>query len=306
MIGQIDLFLASVVTLAAPIALAGLGEQVLEKSGIMNIGLEGAMMMGAFFGYIASLFSGNVYVGLVGAALGGLIIAMIHGLVTISLRADQVVSGVTLNILALGLTTFGLKSIFGVRGEVPAMAPSLNELRIPLLADLPIVGHAFFDQNVLIYLTLALVPLIWFVMNKTTIGLKVRAVGEDPKTADTVGISVVQIRYACIAVNGILAGLGGAMLSLAFLNYFTPGMSAGRGFMALAAVILGKWSPLGVLLASLLFGGVDALQINLQIVKVGFPYPFMIMLPYLVTLIALALLKALNPPKALGVPYRRE
>lgn len=302
---MLTLFLNSVVILTAPILLAALGEMVLEKSGILNIGIEGAMLMGAFLGYIVSLFSGNVYVGLVGAALGGLLITMIHGFISISLRGDQVVSGITLNILAFGLTTFGLKSIFGLR-EVPTYAPSLTEIEIPLLANVPIIGPALFKQNALVYLIYIIVPLLWFIMTKTTIGLRIKSVGEDPKTADTVGINVMLTRYGCIIVSGILAGLAGSMLSLAFLNYFTPGMTAGRGFIALAAVIFGKWSPVGVTLAALLFGGVDALQIRLQLMKLGFPYPFMVMLPYLVTIIALASLKALNPPKSLAVPYKRE
>jgi len=304
-IESIVVFLDSVVALSTPILLAALGEMILQRTGVLNIGLEGVMLMGAFIGYIFSLYTGNVYLGILGAILGGIVVALIHGVISITLTGDQVVSGISLNILSYGLTTFGLKSLFGLR-EVPIKVPALQEVPIPILSDIPVVGEVLFKQTFLVYLIYILIPLIWFIMNKTTWGLKLKAVGEDPRVADAVGINVILIKYMAIILNGILGGLAGAILSIALLDYFTAGMTAGKGFLALAAVIFGRWTTQGVVIASLIFGGVDALQIRLQLLYPEIPYPFMLMLPYLVTIIALVSLKSIRPPRSLAIPYKRE
>lgn len=304
---------ASTLRAATPLILAALGGIFSERSGVVNIALEGIMLIGAFFAMVISYY-GNQFglpplvsaiLGAVGAMVFGFLISMIHAVISIRFRADQVVSGVAINILALGLTGFLLQLIFNTSGNSPSV-PSLAAMPIPGLASIPILGDILFNQSPFIYVALIAVPVSAFVLFRWPVGLRLRAVGEHPKAADTVGVDVFKLRYLGVGLSGFLAGLAGAYLSIGQLNIFTEGMTNGRGFIALAAVIFGKWNPWGAAAACLLFGFADAIQIALQNAGVRIPSEFLLMLPYVLTLIALAgFIGRSRPPAALGVPYEK-
>lgn len=304
---------ASTIRSAAPLILAALGGIFSERSGIVNIALEGIMLSGAFFAMLFS-YLGTQYglpplvsaiSGTLAALVFGFLISMIHAVVSIRFRANQIVSGVAINILALGLTGFLLQQIFNTSGNSPSV-PSLGAMPIPGLASIPIIGPIFFNQPPLVYLALIAVPVSAFVLFRTPLGLRLRAVGEHPKAADTVGVNVFKLRYLGVALSGLLAGLGGAYLSIGQLNIFSENMTNGRGYIALAAVIFGKWNPWGALGACLLFGLADAIQISLQNAGVQIPSDFLLMLPYVLTLVALAgFIGRAEPPAAAGEPYEK-
>jgi simple sugar transport system permease protein len=259
--GPFDAFwLATAVRLTAPLLFASTGELVSERSGILNVGLEGMMLSGAFFGFLTSYLTGSTVLGLLGGGLAGMSVAAVMAVLAINARADQVIVGIGLNILALGVTTFVFREVFAgpqVILERPGM------VRIPLLADIPGIGSALFAQPLLVYLAFLNVPVVWFVLNKTSIGLAMRAAGEVPEAVDAAGSSAAGVRWFGTLTAGLLAGFGGAFLSLE-LGIFVEAMSSGKGFLALAAVIFGRWRPGGVLAACVLFGSADALQLRLQ------------------------------------------
>jgi general nucleoside transport system permease protein len=255
-------WLASAIKLATPLILAGTGELIAERTGVINIGLEGMMLSGAFFGFLISWLTDGFWLGVIAGAGAGMAIAALMALLSINIRADQIVVGVGLNILALGVTTFTFRQIFLSRGEVILSQPA--PLRIPLLSHLPILGRALFSQTMLVYVAFVLVAVAWFVLYRTSWGLAIRAAGEVPSAADTAGVSVAKIRWIGTLVAGAMSGVAGAFLSIGQLGLFVEGMSAGRGFIALAAVIFGGWGPFGVMGAGLVFGGADALQIRIQ------------------------------------------
>jgi ABC-type uncharacterized transport system permease subunit len=301
----VTLLLAAAVTLAAPLLFAALGEVISENAGVINIELEGMMLVGAFCGVYAAYSSTSVVVGFLAAAAGGLFVAALHGLVCLVFRANQVVSGVVLNILALGLTNYGLVVLLGSNAAVSV--GTLRPMRIPGLADIPVLGPVLFDQNVMVYLAVLLVPAGWWLLSRTGFGLAVRAAGERPLAADSLGVRVSLTRWCALLCCGALAGVGGAQLTLAGLGAFTQNVTAGRGFIALAAVVFGRWRPLGTLSAILLFALADAFQIRAQALGIHVPYQFLAMLPYLVTILALALLvRRMRPPSQLGVNFVRE
>jgi simple sugar transport system permease protein len=294
--------LVATVALATPLLLAALGELVSETAGVINIELEGMMLCGAFAAVWAAHATGSVVVGFLAAAGGGLFLAAIHGILCLFFRANQVVSGIVLNIFALGLTSFLLATALG-----PTTSPvaTLHPLRVPVLADLPGVGKAFFNQNVVVYAAYLLIPCVWFLLNRSPLGLALKAAGERPAAAESLGVRVSVTRWLALAVCGLLAGIGGGLLALAAIGFFTDNMTAGRGFIALAAVIFGRWRTFGTAGAVLLFALADAFQIRVQALGIVHIAPqFLVMLPYLVTLIALAgLMRRMRPPSALGVNY---
>ncbi len=296
--------LAAAVRMATPLIFASLGGTFSERAGVVNIALEGMMLTGAFAAMLVTYYVGNPWVGLLGAMVAGGFMASIHAVVCIRYRANQVVSGTAINIFAGGLTVFLLRLIFNVAGTSPAVN-RIPTLTIPGLVSIPWLGPVLGRQNAMVYLAIALVFVAHFVIFKTVWGLRLRAVGEHPKAADTVGVNVFKMRYAAVIISGILAGLGGAYLSTAHLSRFGDGMTAGRGFIALAAMIFGKWNPIGAMGASLFFGYADALQMRLQ--EVGIPSQFVSMLPYILTMVALAgFIGRATPPKASGKPYTKE
>ena len=259
--GPFDAFwLATAVRLSAPLVFASTGELVSERAGILNVGLEGMMLTGAFFGFLGSYLSGSTLVGVLVGGLASMVVAALMAVLSINARADQVIVGIGLNILALGVTTFVFREVFS-GPQVILERP--GALRIPLLSEIPGVGQALFAQPLLVYLAFLSVPAVWFLLNRTSIGLAIRAAGEVPEAVDAAGSSATGVRWFGTLTAGLLAGFGGAFLSLE-LGIFVEAMSSGKGFLALAAVIFGRWRPGGVLAAAVLFGSADALQLRLQ------------------------------------------
>jgi general nucleoside transport system permease protein len=290
------------VALATPLLLAALGELISETAGVINIELEGMMLCGAFTAVWAAHSTSSVVLGFLAAAVGGLFLATIHGVLCLFFRANQVVSGIVLNIFALGLTSFLLATALG---PTTSPVPTLHAVRIPVLADIPGVGKAFFAQNVMVYAAYLLIPCVWFLLNRSPLGLALKAAGERPAAAESLGVRVTLTRSLALGVCGVFAGLGGGLLALAAIGFFTENMTAGRGFIALAAVIFGRWRTFGTAGAVVLFALADAFQIRLQALGIVDIAPqFLVMLPYLVTLVALAgLMRRMRPPSALGVNY---
>lgn len=301
-IALIQTVLSATWRLATPLIWTSIGELFTERAGVLNIGLEGIMLFGAFTGYALAATTGSPVAGLVGAIVVGLAVGLLFAVFTVSVKANQIVVGAALNMVGLGMTGFLYRTMFDVNTvAVKTFAP----VEIPVLSSIPFLGPVLFSHSILVYGTVILVPLAAFLLYRTGFGLAVRSVGEHPKAADTVGISVPRIRYAACALGGALAGIGGAFLTLSHTNLFIEGMVAGRGFIALAVVVFGRWKPWGVFGASLLFGVFYGLQLTLQAMTNSFvPYQFWQALPYLATLIVLVALRGrAGSPRALGVPY---
>ena len=297
--------LATSVAAGAPVIYATVGEIFAERSGILNLGVEGMMLMGAVTGFIVAVKTGNPWAGVVAGMLAGGLLSLIHAFLTITLHADQVVSGLALTIFGAGLSSFVGQNYVGVQG--PQFAP----IHIPVLTDLPVLGPLLFNYDILVYLSILLIPLAAYFIHHTRPGLHLRAVGEDPTTADVMGVNVARTRYIYTFVGGLLAGLGGAALSLAYTPGWTEGMSGGRGWIAIALVIFAFWEPWRAMVGAYLFGGVQALQFNLQAVGITIPTYYLNMLPYLFTIIVLVfatgerMKRHLGAPAALGIPYIR-
>jgi ABC-type uncharacterized transport system permease subunit len=294
--------------LATPIALGAMAGIWAERSGIVNIAIEGMMLTGAAFGFAAFIFTGNIWLGVVAAiALGGMI-ALIHGVLSIQFKTDQVISGTVINILAIGLTGYLRRQYIVTAG---GGRQTLPQIEIPALSQIPILGPLLFIGKPIFFAMLVIVVLTHVVLFFTRWGLRTRAVGENPKAADTVGINVYRVRYIDVVLSGMIAGLAGAWFSLETVGNFDDGMTAGKGFIALAAVIFGKWMPFGAFGGAVLFGYAEALQTRLQILKVeilGTPVPvqFLQILPYVVTMVVLAgLIGRAVGPAAAGKPYEK-
>jgi ABC-type uncharacterized transport system permease subunit len=298
--------IAAMLRFATPLAFAAIGGVFSERSGVVNIGLEGMMLSGAFFGIWATVWSGSWVVGVLMAMAFGGLFGLIHAFFSIHLRTDQIVSGFAINFLALGLTGYLFRSIYGTQGT-PSDISRIPDVILPeLLRDIPYFGDVFGQLNLMIWLMFGLLIASWIVLFKTPIGLRLRSVGEHPRAADTVGINVYAVRYAAVVSSGMLAALGGAYLSIGFTGSFNENMTVGKGFIALAAVILGKWSPLGAFAATLLFGIGFALQIPLQR-EADISANLLSTLPYVLTLIALVgVIGRSIPPAAVGRPYVKQ
>ncbi len=277
---------AATIRMATPITFASLGGIFSERAGIINIGLEGMMLTSAFAGVATSYFIGNPWLGVFAAIIAGGLLGLIHGFLTVTFAGNQIVSGTGINIFALGFTAYMSQTIWGSRGASESVL-GLGEVSIPLLRDIPIIGDIIGTHTPLVYLMLIITVVSYIVLFRTPIGLRIRAVGEHPAAADTAGVSVFGTKYVCVIVSGMLAGLGGAFLSLGHLNLFAWGMTSGRGFIALAAMIFGKWMPFGALGASMLFGFAYALQMRLQALGLV-PSQIILIIPYVLTVAVLA------------------
>ncbi len=299
--------IASMIRLSTPLILAALGGLYSERVGVINIALEGMMLAGAFTAAAVTVFTQNPWTGLLAAVIAGLLVAALHCVATINYRADQVVSGAAINILFLGAPALLSGAFFGSTGATPQL-PRDQTLPDTMIFD-PQISPALasiFNQKPLVYLAFILVAVTAYVIYRTPFGLRLRAVGENPEAADTAGVAVNRMRYMGVLISGALAALGGAYLSIGQNSLFTRNMTAGRGFIALAALIFGKWNPVGALAACLFFGFAEAVAIRMQ-GTVNIPNQFIQMVPYVLTMVVLAgLIGRATPPKALGVAYVKE
>ena len=293
---------AATVRLAVPVMFAGLGETIAEKTGILNIGIEGVMLSGAFFAFAGAWYSKSLMAGILCGMLGGIFISSIHGFLSINMAKDQTVSGLALNIFALGFTSYFFKLM--QNGSEYQQIDKMEIIKIPVLSKLPVLGQAFFAQDILTYSIYVLMILAFIFYRKTNLGLSFFAIGENPKAAASVGIPVHKYQWISVILNGILGGIGGANLVLVQLGVFNENMTSGRGYIALAAVILGRYSPVGVFAAALLFGTANALQIRLQTIGISISPYILAMLPYAATLFAMLFASGKNnKPKSLAVPF---
>jgi ABC-type uncharacterized transport system permease subunit len=297
--------LAAAFRIATPILFAALGETVAERAGMLNIGIEGMMTVGAFTGFIVAHWSGSLWIGFAVAGLAGAAAGLIFGYITIERGADNVVSGIVINLLCLGLASLVYKLLFAGSRSIPQV-PTMRPFRLPWLSDLDFFGRAFFSHLPVVWIAFALVPVFSFLLSRTEWGLNVRAVGENPVAAETAGINVWRVRLGAIAIGGCMAGLGGATLSIAQLGAYLDNMTAGRGFVALAVVVFGRWQPWGVAGASLLFGGAEALQLRLQALGAPIPNALLLAIPYLLTITVIAAFAgSAGYPAAINQPYLR-
>lgn len=300
----LDNITGATLRMMTPLLLVALGELYSERAGLTNIGLDGIMSIGTIAGFLGGCLTGSPWMGLLLGALCGVALNMIYAFCTITLRAGQIINGMALNILGPALVTYLYRRYFGVTDTLIAVNLMQN-IHIPWLSDIPILG-ALFSATPMTYLSLLLLLGTWFFFYKTRPGINFMAVGEYPRAAETMGIHVNRVKYLASVICGALAGLGGAFLTTCYMSTFTEGMVTGRGFIALSAVIFGSWTPLGVFLATLLFGFVDALQLRLQVL-LQLPYQLLAMLPYLCTFAALVFMRQKSSgPKANGQPYARE
>ncbi len=291
---------------STPILLAALGQIYTQKSGILDLSVEGTMTVSCLAAFVAAFYSQSLFIGMLVAVVVGLMYSALMAFLCITIKANQVIAGTALTMLGTGLASFMYRVIFGIR-ELPPVIKSCQNLDFGFLSRIPIIGPILFTHNITIYIALGLVVVTWFVMNKTVFGLEVHAVGEYPRAADSKGIKVSVIRYASVLLGGMYSGLAGASMSLGFMNTYTDHMIAGRGFIAIAVVVFARWSPVKALGAALLFGGANTLQMRMQSIGVDIPNQLLQALPYILTVIVLlGVSKHVNFPAAFGVPYSRK
>jgi ABC-type uncharacterized transport system permease subunit len=296
--------IASTLRGTTPILLAALGDSYVERSGLLNLGIEGMMVAGAFSAFVAALKLDSLFLGFLTAAAVGLTLGLVFGILTITLGVNQIVVGLGLTMFAHSMSSFLHRAVFG--NQFPILFGAGNTSEIPFLSRIPLIGQALFNQHWLVYVTFILVPVFYVLMYKTRFGLHVRAVGETPWAADAAGVDVKRIRYGSILLGGLLAGLGGAFLALGDLAFFVPDMNMGRGYIAIVVVMLGKWNPARVCYGALLFGFALALTSALQVARINVSPDFILMMPYLVVIVALLVFaRSTSLPSSLGIPYKR-
>ncbi len=294
--------LASGIRLATPYLYAAIGETFGQRSGVLNLGVDGQMLLGAFAAFYVAIKTGNLWLGILAAMIVGALMGLAMAFVTVNLHAEQGISGIGFYLFGLGLSDLLFQKLLGTVETVKGF-PKLD---IPVLSDLPVVGEIFFRQNILVYIAFALVPIAWFILNKTTLGLKIRAVGENPDAADSLGVSISRIRYFTIILGGTLSGVAGASMSIALLNVFQQNMTSGLGFIAVALVYFGAWRPWGVLGGALLFSLVNSLQLWIQVLGIPVPSDIAVMMPYILTILVLvATVSRVRAPSALTKPFER-
>ncbi len=294
--------LSSGIRLATPYLYAAIGETFGQRSGVLNLGVDGIMLMGAFSGFYVVFKTENLWLGLLMAMIVGGLMGLAMAFISVTLNAEQGISGIGVYLFGLGMSDLLFQKLINnvetVRG--------FPEVAIPLLSKIPVIGEIFFSQNVLVYGAYLLVPVAWFVINKTTFGLKMRAVGENPEAADTLGVSVAKVRYITVTIGGVLSGIAGASLSIALLNVFQQNLTNGLGFIAIALVYFGGWRPGWVLIGSLIFSLVNALQVWVQVIGIPIPSDIAVMMPYVLTIIVLVVsAQRVRQPKALSKAYER-
>jgi len=293
--------------MAIPLIYGTIGETFSERAGILNLGIEGMMLMGASTGFLVGYSTGNLWLGVLAAAVTGILLGLIMAFLTVSIGAQQHVAGLGLTIACSGFSFYLYRISIAEVGGIPPHVDPFATIPIPYLNQIPIIGEVLFDQHALAYIGLILVPISAFILFKTRFGLSIRAVGENPNAAATAGIDVFKVRYLCLVIAGALSAVGGAWLSLAQSGVFLPGLTQGRGWVCIALVVFANWSPLRVLAGALLFGGIDAGQLSLQGIGWNIPYQLFLMLPYVLTILALiAVSRRARAPAALLLSYKRE
>ena len=295
--------LASGIRLATPYLYAAIGETFGQRSGVLNLGVEGQMLLGAFAAFYVALTTGNLWLAVLVAMLVGALMGLAMAFVTVNLHAQQGISGIGFYLFGLGLSDLLFQKMLGTVETVKGF----SKVHIPFLSDIPGLGEIFFSQNILVYGAYLLVPIAWFVLNKTTLGLKIRSVGENPEAANSLGVSVAGVRYFTVVLGGTLSGVAGASLSIALLNVFQQNMTSGLGFIAVALVYFGGWRPWGVLGGALLFSLVNSLQLWIQVLGIPIPSDIAVMMPYVLTILVLvATVSRVRGPSALTKPFERE
>ncbi len=294
--------ISSGIRLATPYLYASLGETFSQRSGVLNLGVEGQMLMGAFAAFYVALETGSLWGGVLAAIAVGAVLGLAMAFVTINLQAAQGISGIGFYLFGLGMSNLLFQKMIGTVETVQGFP----KIYIPFLSDIPGIGEILFSHNVLVYIAFFLVPVAWFILNKTTLGLKIRAVGENPDAADSLGVSVNRVRYFTVILGGMMSALGGASLSIALLNVFQQNMTSGLGFIAVALVYFGGWRPWGVLGGALLFSMVNSLQLWIQVLGIPIPSELALMMPYILTILVLVVSTSkVNGPSALSKPFER-
>lgn len=298
--------LSATIRMATPLILATLGEVICERSGVLNLGIEGIMLYSSLVAYLTVYFTNNLWLGVLTAVLVGILFGILMAFFSVSLGVSQHVSGLGITLFATGLSLFTYRQIIGAP-TIPPTIQTFKTLTIPILSKIPFIGPILFDQYILTYIALILVPIFAFLLYRTNFGLSLRFVGENPEAADALGINVYRTRYIALMIGGALMGLAGSFFTLAYFNMFLYGIVGGRGWVSIALTIFANWDPKRVLLGALLFGGIDALQLRLQAIGFNIPYQFFLMMPYVLTIVVLVLVarNALAPSSILK-PYKRE
>lgn len=305
-----------VITIRAGASLlyATLGEIYTERAGILNLGVEGIMMVGAATAFASAFYSESLWIGLLAAIAMGVLLGLVHAFLTVTMRADQTVSGLAMTIFGTGLASFmGQRLGPGGTTMVGLQGPKFERILLPLLGDIPIIGPSIFNQDLLVYLLYILTPAMWYFLNKTQWGLHLRAVGEKPQAADAMGVNVSTARYAYTVFGAVLMAIAGAHLSLGYLQGWADNITGGRGWIAIALVIFATWDPLRAVIGAMLFGGINAIQFRMQAAGTTIPAPLLNMMPYFFTIVVLVIItwweafsKRIGAPAALGLPYVRE
>ncbi len=300
----VEAILYQTLKLVPAILFASLGELVAEKSGVLNLGVEGIMLMAAFTAFDVTYMTGNPWLGILGAIGVSLILGLVFSFFAVNLRVNQVVIGLGLWLFGLGLSDTLYRAFFAV-GTTPTV-PIIGDMNIPVLTSIPVIGRIFFDQNPLVYISIALIPVVAFFLSKTNLGMKITAVGENPRAAETMGVDVYRIRYLAVLIGAAFAGVGGAYFTISLLSTFILNVTFGKGFIALAMIYFGKWKPYRLFLPLIIFSFVDSLQLGVQAVGVPIKYFFLNMIPY-ITIIALIpiLGRRAEAPAALMEPYKK-
>ena len=306
---MIELLLApsvfvSAIRLATPYMFAGIGEMFGQRSGVLNLGVEGVMLMGAFVGYYVALMTGNLAIALAATVALGVVMGLATAFISVTLKAQQGISGIGIYLFGLGMSDLLFQTLVGT----PRTVAGFPRIAIPLLSDIQFlsIGEIFFNHNLLVYIAFLLVPISAFILSRTPLGLMIRAVGQNPEAADAMGINVNRVRYLTVIAGGILAAVAGAALSIALINVFQQNLTSGRGFIAVALVYFGRWRPFGVMVGALLFSFVNALQLQVSAVGIDIPAEFAVMAPYVITIIALVFAsRQTEKPTALTKPFDR-
>lgn len=293
---------ATAVRLATPYLFAAIGEMFGQRSGVLNLGVDGIMLMGAFFAHYVALTTGSAVLGVGAALIVGALLGLVTAFVSVTLKAEQGISGIGMYLFGLGMSELLFQRLVGT----PRSVEGFSGIHIPILSDLPVIGEIVFRHNILVYLAFLLVPISAYIINRTPFGLQIRAVGQNPQAADAMGIDVARVRYLTVILGSALAGLAGASLSVALLKVFQQNLTSGLGFIAVALVYFGRWRPVGILLGALLFSVVNALQLQISAIGLEIPSEFAVMAPYVITIIALVFAsRQTEKPDALTKPFER-